>query len=79
METRDFTGVYDYEKTEAEHAANYLLEELSYGSIDEQEFFHLVEKERIHWKKHLPDTWEDFDQYFIAKIQEGLKCIQSGS
>jgi hypothetical protein len=71
MLTNDFTGTYDYEKTEAELAANYLLDDLAFAYCNPEEFDFRITKEQIHWKKCLPDTFDDFNKHFLAAIQAG--------
>ena len=78
MLTTDFTGTYDYEKDEALNAANYILESLHDGEISPGTLSAALLKERQHWKKHLPDTFEDFDKHFNARINAGLPAALSG-
>jgi hypothetical protein len=78
MLTTDFTGTYDYEKEEALHAANYILESLHDGEISPGNLPATLLKERQHWKKHLPDTFEDFDKHFNARINAGLPAAIAG-
>ena len=73
MLTTDFTGTYDYEKEEAEHAANYLLEDLACGYTKPEEFELKLLNERVHWRKCLPDTFEDFDKHFREAVKNGLE------
>jgi hypothetical protein len=72
MITTDITGTYDYEKTEAIDAANYILESLYDGDITPATLPEALLNERLHWKKHLPDTFNDFDTHFNAQIIAGL-------
>ena len=78
MLTTDFTGTYDYEQEEAKHAASYILNELYDGEITPEQLPLKLEKERQHWKKHLPDTFEDFDKHFTQFISEGLEHALKG-
>lgn len=78
MLTTDFTGTYDYEKTEAIHAADYILELLHDGEITPGTLPAEILKERQHWKKHLPDTFQDFDKHFNAQINAGLPAAIAG-
>ena len=78
MLTTDFTGTYDYEKDEALNAANYILESLHDGEISPGTLPEALLKERQHWKKHLPDTFEDFDKHFNARINAGLPAAIAG-
>ena len=78
MLTTDFTGTYDYEQEEAKHAASYILNELYDGEITPEQLPLKLEKERQHWKKHLPDTFEEFDKHFIKFISEGLEHALKG-
>ena len=71
MKTTDFTGTYDYEQEEANHAANYLLEDLALGYCTPHGFDAKVTKEQMHWRKHLPDTFDEFNKYFIQAIKSG--------
>ena len=73
MLTTDFTGTYDYEKEEAEHAAAGLLEDLACGYTKPEDFELRLLKERAHWRKCLPDTFEDFDKHFREAIKNGLE------
>lgn len=78
MLTTDFTGTYDYEKEEAQHAASYLLEDLSLAYITLEEFPDKILKELTHWKKCIPDTFDDFERHFKAEIESGMNdAIQS--
>ena len=78
MLTTDITGTYDYEETEAMHAANYILESLYDGEITPATLPETLLKERAHWKKYLPDTFEDFDKHFNARIIAGLPAAIAG-
>lgn len=71
MLTTDFTGTYDYEKEEAEHAANSLLDDLALAYCTPEEFDFRITKEQIHWKKCLPETFDDFNKHFLATIESG--------
>ena len=74
MLTTDFSGTYDYEKTEAEHAAKHLLEDLRDGYYTIEQFHEACRKERAHWAKYLdaPGSLDDFLKYFDAAIEQGL-------
>jgi hypothetical protein len=74
----DFTGIYDYEKEEALHAANYILESLHDGNITPGTLPAAILKERQHWRKYLPDTFNDFDRHFNAQINAGLPAAIAG-
>ena len=64
MLTTDFTGTYDYEMEEAHHAAQYIVEDYADGYIESSdELHHRINKERMHWKTCLPETFEDFDKH----------------
>ena len=78
MLTTDFTGTYDYEQEEALHAANYILESLHDGEISPAMLPGSLLNERMHWKRHLPDTFEDFDKHFNARINAGLPAALAG-
>jgi hypothetical protein len=78
MLTTDFTGTYDYEKEEAINAANYILESLYDGEITPATLPEALLNERTHWKKYLPDTFEDFDTHFNARIIAGLPAAIAG-
>jgi hypothetical protein len=78
MLTTDFTGTYDYEKTEATYAANHILESLYDGDISPATLPAALLSERMHWKRHLPDTFEDFDKHFNAQIVAGLPHAIAG-
>lgn len=78
MLTTDFTGTYDYEKTEATYAANHILESLYDGDISPAMLPAALLSERMHWKRHLPDTFEDFDNHFNARINAGLPAALAG-
>lgn len=72
MLTSDFTGTYDYEKEEAEESARILLEDLADGYHTPEDFPNVIEKERKHWKKCLPETFDDWDRHFMAAINAGI-------
>jgi hypothetical protein len=78
MLTTDFTGTYDYERDEALSSANYILESLYDGEITPETLPAALLKERQHWKKHLPDTFDDFDNHFNARIIAGLPAALAG-
>jgi|DEB19_MinimDraft_3_1074340.scaffolds.fasta_scaffold28297_3 hypothetical protein len=73
MLTTDFTGTYDYEKEEAEHAANYILEDIACGYLDLEDIQAKVDKERVYWKKCIPEAFEEFDKYFLEFIKNGME------
>ena len=78
MLTTDFTGTYDYEMEEAHHAAQYIVEDYTDGYIESSdELHHRINKERMHWKKCLPETFEDFDKHFIAYLRQHLPASES--
>jgi len=71
MRTYDFTGTYDYEVTEAYHAAQYIFDELFDGYLDSWDELHgRIDRERRHWKKYLPETFDVFDQHFIFYLRK---------
>ena len=72
MLSTDFTGTYDYEKEEADHAANYILEDIACGYLEHQQLQARVEKERAHWKKCIPETFDEFDKCFLDFIKNGM-------
>jgi len=78
MLTTDFTGAYNYEKEEAVNAANYILESLYDGEITPATLPAALLSERTHWKKYLPDTFEDFDTHFNSRIIAGLPAAIAG-
>ena len=78
MLTTDCTGTYDYEKEEAIEAANYILESLHDGDISPGTLPEAILKERQHWRKYLPDTFNDFDKHFNARINAGLPAAIAG-
>lgn len=63
--TTDFSGTYDYEKTEAESEADYFLELAAEYTADEMSG--KLAKLAEHWAKALPDTYDDFRKHFNAK------------
>jgi hypothetical protein len=75
MLTTDFTGTYDYEKTEAEAEAEHYLHLIAEASQDEQELSYLARsmgKLSAHWGKILetPEQFEEFCQHFNAKMPD---------
>lgn len=75
METIDFTGTYDYEKTEAEAEAEHYLHLIAEAGQDEQELAYIARnmaKLSTHWGKVLetPEQLEEFCQYFNAKMPD---------
>jgi len=67
--TTDFSGTYDYEKTEAEHAATGILEDICMGyytDIDGVDF--AVKREMAHWAKCLDTGFSEFQGYFYATL-----------
>lgn len=71
MLTTDFTGTYDYEKEEALHEANYLLECLQENYFTADELPERIERTRNHWRKALNDSesFSAWDGYFLAAIE----------
>jgi hypothetical protein len=68
MLTTDFSGTYDYEKEEAEHEAEYIIECIN---DDGDEYAKgRIEKLRIHWQKVLDtkESFDDFCKHFNAKM-----------
>ena len=78
MKTTDFTGTYDYEQDEADHAADYILEDIYCGYLAHHEISARIEKERMHWKKCIPETFEDWDRHFLAAISKGMAHALKG-
>ena len=78
MLTNDFTGAYDYEKEEAEHAARYILDDLNDANISPEELAERLQKERAHWKKCLSDTFDDWNKHFQNAINAGLTQALKG-
>jgi hypothetical protein len=67
--TTDFSGTYDYEKTEAEYAANYILEDIRMGYFTDHDGVDLqVEREMAHWAKCLDVGFSEFQGYFFAVL-----------
>ena len=79
MLTTDFTGTYDYEKEEAEHAARYILDSVYDGDLTADDLPETLLKERTHWKKCIPETFEDWDAHFTRAINEGLEHALKGA
>lgn len=75
MLTTDFSGDYDYEKEEAVHAANYILEDLYAGYLTFEELPERIQKERAYWKKCIPETFDDFNKYFTEEINKGIEGL----
>ena len=71
MLTTDFSGTYDYEREEAEHAADSILEDLACGYITPDELPDRMNRELAHWNKCLPDTFDDFLRHFNAAMEKG--------
>ncbi len=71
MLTTDFSGTYDYEREEAEHAADSILEDLACGYITPDELPDRMNRELAHWKKCIPDTFDDFLRHFNAAMEKG--------
>ena len=69
MKNTDFSGSYDYELEEAQQAAEDILDDLEHGYLSSEELPARIERERIHWKKSLPETWEEFDKYFLEFLK----------
>ncbi len=62
MNTNDFSGVYDYEKEEAEYEYSQFIEfEKEYT---QEENILRVEKLAIYWGKVLPETFFEFKMYW---------------
>ena len=75
MLTTDFTGTYDYEKTEAEAEAEHYLHLIAEARDDEREMAYLARsmaKLSAHWGKVLetPEQMEEFCQHFNAKMPD---------
>ncbi len=73
MLTTDFSGTYDYEREEGEHAAQCILGDLYDGYLDYSDLPEKMLKERQHWKKCLPDTFDDWNKHFTDTIEKALK------
>ena len=70
MLTKDFTGVYDYERGEAENEAQYFIEEIVPDSTPEE---CRVYAERIaaHWRKCLDaDGFADFSRWWNKLVTQ---------
>lgn len=74
MLTTDFSGTYDYEKTEAEAEADYYLELIVEAGNDEEKLKYIarsLSKLPIHWGKILtPEQLEEFCHYFNDKMPD---------
>ena len=68
MLTTDFSGTYDYEQEEALFAAQSIHAAWAEGYYTADEFADVVRKERVHWKKFLPETFDDWDPHFVREI-----------
>jgi len=67
--TTDFSGTYDYEKTEAESAANHILEDICMGYFMDRDGVDLaVKRELAHWTKVLDTGFSEFEGYFYATL-----------
>ena len=67
--TTDFSGTYDYEKTEAEHAANNILEDICMGYFTDMDGVDIaVKREMAHWAKVLDVGFSEFQGYFYATL-----------
>lgn len=67
--TTDFSGTYDYEKTEAEHAANTILEDVRAGYFTDRDGVECaVKREMQHWAKYLDVGFSEFQGYFYATL-----------
>lgn len=74
MLTTDFSGTYDYEKTEAESEAEYLLEGLAEGYYSPEQFEQAKAKTVSRWAKVFakePESLAEFLQYFHARLAKG--------
>jgi len=72
MLTTDFMGTYDYELTEAKHAAESILDDIATAYIKPDEILLAMLKELAHWRTVLPDTFEEFNKHFRQFIKDGL-------
>ena len=81
MLTTDFTGTYDYEKAEADHAAAYILEGIAEGEYTADELPRLILKELAHWTGALGGaesaSFQDFKRHFIAALAAAGIKVQS--
>ena len=69
MLTTDFSGTYDYEKTEAVHAAEILLEDLQEGYITSSELPARIEKTLSKWQSLLnSESFKEFESHFLATL-----------
>ena len=67
--TTDFSGTYDYEKTEAEHAANDILEDIREGYFTDRDGVDIaIKREMAHWAKCLDVGFSEFQGYFFATL-----------
>lgn len=73
MMTTDFSGTYDYEKAEADHAAVYILEGIAEGEYTLDELPKLITKELAHWAAALggenSESFQDFKRHFMAAFE----------
>ena len=73
MLTTDFSGTYDFEKTEAIIAADHICDDLHDGYNDYEQHLEAITKTLVHWKKYLtPEGFDDFSKHFHARIAERL-------
>lgn len=72
MMTTDFTGTYDYEKAEADHAAIYILEGIAEGEYAANELPKLITKKLAHWAIALggenSESFQNFKRHFMAAL-----------
>ena len=71
MLTADFTGDYDYEKTEAESEADTILADLADGYYSLEQFEQAKAKILAHWAKVFqgePESMAEFTKYFNERL-----------
>ena len=70
MKTTDFSGTYDYERTEADFCAGTILDHIRHGYHTRETLDEAVRKERAHWAKYLDDgeSLNDFLRHFDAAL-----------
>jgi hypothetical protein len=74
MLTTDFSGTYDYEREEAEHAAQCIFEDIQEECLSREELPARIERERVHWKRSLDaESFNEWNKHFISALQrQGL-------
>ena len=73
MMTTDLTGTYYYEKSEADHAATYILEGIAEGEYAPDELPKLITKALARWATALggenSESFQDFKRHFMAAFE----------